>query len=608
MQQHPESTEDLLLTLPQPIAVIGNGIIDQALGKVIDRYPTVIRINNFRLEGYEDKVGSRTTLRCTSGWIDIEARGCSLEISPFTYESRESEGIPYYIERSSSTLLTAQKSVHELLPSVPNPSTGLALLALLSSLGISVSAFGFDGFQSGHYWSPQQPLKTTHSKKEFDAALQLKHVTVYGKSYPYEDLYNYCHEHHTGYNINEGLALLKNNGICFSGEKILEFGAGNGELSSWLQKCGNDVTAIEVSKSAFEKIPLNKKIHGDTLTLCQIEDEFDRLISMDVLEHLTENDIKIFAEQAHRLASQILITISTRPSGLLGPNGENLHLTVRSAEWWRDVLSQYFKVFMTPGIDVGQIIVTGERLADRFKHPLNSEDSEDSEEYPKCDHFELPQCYQPRSTPAYYEDSPENNGGVTWQPDVYSAAAQIGRSLNCRTIIDIGCGHAGKLKALKDDFKLIGVDYGPNIAHCRTMFPFGIWLESNLEEVSILPIPNHTLYESVIICSDVIEHLRNPKRLLQQLKRMLEVAPALVLSTPDRVLTHGATHAGPPPNPAHIREWSKDELERLLNREGFSLATITHTRSNDASNERSTILAVAINPAHPALRGSRWHQ
>jgi len=50
---------------PGPVVVVGNGpsLMGKGLGHKIDKFPNVIRVNKFRIKGYERDVGSRTT-----GW------------------------------------------------------------------------------------------------------------------------------------------------------------------------------------------------------------------------------------------------------------------------------------------------------------------------------------------------------------------------------------------------------------------------------------------------------------------------------------------------------------------------------------------------------------
>ena len=596
MSQSFSCTEELLQALPQPIAIVGNGVPAGAMGAAIDHHPCVIRLNNYRLDGFEAVVGSRTTLRCTSGWNDIEARGEVGEFSPFTRDARESSAVVDFEQRSRFELICARTDVHALLPGVSNPSTGLALAALCSRLGLQFSLFGFDGFASGHYWNPGVKNATTHSGVERDVLLGLPGAVFYGQSYDYASLYNFCHAEHAGYNVNEGLALYRQLGCVIENETILEFGAGNGDLSAFMQQQGNQVTALEVSRVAFDRIPVRSKINGDCITLAGLTQKFDRFVSVDVLEHLTENDIRVVLREAARLADSILVSVSTRLSGLLGPNGENLHLTVRSVEWWRDLFSEHFDVQLINGLDVGQVMIAGDRRAagaPRAAKPVRA-----------ADRFDLPAAYVSRAKPVYYADVADD--GLTWQPDVYPTAAEIARSLQCDTLIDIGCGQARKLSVLHPEFKLIGIDYGGNMEHCRSKFPFGTFLEADFEDIDLLPLPARVLQNSVVICSDVIEHLVDPRSLMNALRELLKHAPALVLSTPDRERTWGKAHMGPPPNAAHIREWTLAELSALFEREGFTLAAGTHTRSNDGSPDLATIMLVLVNPEHARIRDSAF--
>lgn len=580
------TTEDVLLSLPLPIAIVGNGHPRRNMGAVIDRFSTIIRINNYKIEGFEELVGSKTTLRCTSGWEDIDVCYSLPEISPFRFDSHESASIKKYIARGGNPIITPEKDVHILLPEVSNPSTGLALAALASDLGIEIAVFGFDGFSSGHYWDPDTPLITTHSNIEREQLLKLSNVLFYGISYDYPKLYDYCHTIHSDYDINEGLRLYKKIEITLIGERILEFGAGNGQLAAYMEMQGNEVTAIEVSQVAFEKIPVVRKFNGDCLTLAQLEGVYDRFVSIDVLEHLTENDIRIVVREAARLARLILVSVSTRPSGLLGPQGENLHLTIRTVEWWLELFSKYFKIEILPFENVGQVTITGSRHTSMEVHTNELCLAEDS--------FELPGTYCSRNKAEYFTDSDEVRTGVVWQPDVYSRAIELARELGCNTLIDIGCGHAEKLMSCHPEFNIIGIDFGTNIEWCRSKYIFGTWLESDFEHIKYLPIPNDLLKQSVMICSDVLEHLSDPRALLNILRMLMEVAPALIISTPDRIMTWGEKHCGPPPNSTHTREWSLAEFRRLLEREGFTIDTISHTRSNNLTNELATIIAIVI--------------
>ncbi|MEW6304181.1 MAG: glycosyltransferase family 29 protein [Verrucomicrobiota bacterium] len=593
--------EDLLLRLRGRIALVGNATPRRPFGTLIDRYDAVIRFNNFRLDGFAELVGTRTDLRCTTGWHDIEHRAGLLEFTPFTAGSRESANLAAFNAVNHRPVLAARTDIHPLAPETPNPSTGLALVQLLQHLGIEADLFGFDGFQTGHYWNGGAPMHTSHSRREMDIVLSRPHVVLLGETYPYAELYEFCHQHHPEYDDNVGVELFRRLNKTVRGKKILEFGAGNGGLSAQLERWGNEVTAFEIASNAFAKIQCTRKVPDSALGLPFLKEHFDLFVSVDVLEHLTENDIRLVLREAARTCGEIFLAVSTRPSGLLGPRGENLHLTVRPAEWWEQQVGRWFDVRSRPGYGQGQLVLEGPlRRRSALAYEIQSEDAvQRVAGHPLA----LPAAYQSRAEPQYFEDSVTESTGIIWQPEVYPFAGWLARELGCHRLVDVGCGRAGKLAALAGEFAITGLDYGSNLAYCRTHHPAGSWLEVDLEQAAPWPLPADELSGAVLICADVIEHLREPRRLLRNLRRCLEQAPALVLSTPERVLTRGARHPGPPDNPAHTREWALEELVALLQSEGLSVDYAGLTPGNDREPERRTILCVVSRgDDHAAMR------
>ena len=205
------------------------------------------------------------------------------------------------------------------------------------------------------------------------------------------------------------------------------------------------------------------------------------------------------------------------------------------------------------------------------------------------DEYFIRDGYRARVDPQY--DLETELDGVVWQPDVYPDAARIAGLVGASCIIDVGTGDGSKLAALHPRFDVIGMDLpGPNLDYCRDSFPRLNWIEHDVESLQPLPVPDVLLSRSVVVCADVIEHLRRPERLLRKLRAALYVCPAVVISTPERELTRGVDHAGPPPNPSHVREWSSAELSALLDHLGFGARSMSLTRSNDRINEDKTIL------------------
>jgi 2-polyprenyl-3-methyl-5-hydroxy-6-metoxy-1,4-benzoquinol methylase len=179
-------------------------------------------------------------------------------------------------------------------------------------------------------------------------------------------------------------------------------------------------------------------------------------------------------------------------------------------------------------------------------------------------HF-LTRGYTQRVPPEYFKDT--DDSGITWQPDVYPETLVLASEHNRTAIIDLGCGRAGKLMTLREqnpDLDIIGVDFGPNIDWCREHLPAGRWLDANLESTTTLPLDPGLVARSVVVCSDVLEHLVDPRPVMWLICWLLDHGAACaVLSTPARDKRGGAKHLGPPFNPSHVREWTQMEFRAL---------------------------------------------
>lgn len=202
----------------------------------------------------------------------------------------------------------------------------------------------------------------------------------------------------------------------------------------------------------------------------------------------------------------------------------------------------------------------------------------------------MPADYRARREPEYFDDRPD--GTIEYQPGVYSRAAGLARRRGAGVIIDVGCGHARKLAPMHPKFQLIGIDIGPNIQFCRERYDFGEWIEHDLEVGDALPAGAEQLGSAVIICADVIEHLVDPEPALRSLRAASEHARALLISTPDRERVADQPPLGPPANPNHVREWSREELAALLGWCGFSDGYLSHTRAQTGSLSFETLLYV----------------
>lgn len=188
----------------------------------------------------------------------------------------------------------------------------------------------------------------------------------------------------------------------------------------------------------------------------------------------------------------------------------------------------------------------------------------------------------------YFLDDVTETRGIVFQPDVYAMAELLAVMSGAQTVWDVGCGWGDKLAGIQQrhpEWGFVGVDYGDNIAHCVRAYPWGNWIDHDLETPLDLPVAG-----GIVICSDVIEHLADPTALLETLRSA--GAQAIVISTPERDLMYGRTHNGPPQNRCHVREWNLTELGDYLKSCGLTVEWIGLTRSSDQGPYCQTILAV----------------
>jgi hypothetical protein len=71
---------------------------------------------------------------------------------------------------------------------------------------------------------------------------------------------------------------------------------------------------------------------------------FDVVFSSDVLEHLPQREIEVFAVNVFRCRPEfVFVNISTRPAHKTFSSGENVHVTVKPATWWQNTLGRFWR-------------------------------------------------------------------------------------------------------------------------------------------------------------------------------------------------------------------------------------------------------------------------
>lgn len=123
-------------------------------------------------------------------------------------------------------------------------------------------------------------------------------------------------------------------------------------------------------------------------------------------------------------------------------------------------------------------------------------------------------------------------------------------------VLDVGCG-AGNLLAKLPPCRAFGVDVEPAILRG------GVAGDAEA-------LPFHDASFDVVFCSEVIEHVPDPDRLVAELRRVLHPGGSAVVSTINRLslraIRKGKPLTGKMHSIQHLREYSRGTLHRQLRR------------------------------------------
>jgi len=161
--------------------------------------------------------------------------------------------------------------------------------------------------------------------------------------------------------------------------------------------------------------------------------------------------------------------------------------------------------------------------------------------------FYLPESYRIRYKNEHWNDVGQKE---EWQLPTYLQASHVASVTGAKSVIDVGCGSAFKLLKYLGDLETTGVEVGPALDHLRKAYPEGRRWEHGDWQADFGRF-------DLLICSDVVEHLPDPRVLLSFIER--HEPYAVVISTPVR-----GRKSGPPINRCHCMEWEPDEFYSFL--------------------------------------------
>lgn len=177
------------------------------------------------------------------------------------------------------------------------------------------------------------------------------------------------------------------------------------------------------------------------------------------------------------------------------------------------------------------------------------------------DQYFIPKYYSIRESNTHDDERKHTD---RFQLEVYLYAKCLMNDHKYSKVIDVGCGSGYKLVHYLDEFDTLGIETEPCYSFLKETYPDRKWHLSGEPEISF---PNTFLEADLVLCVDVIEHIRKPEELIKYLLSLN--FKHCIISTPDRhVLSehpryrvkYAQAKFGPPVNSSHVREWGYDEF------------------------------------------------
>ena len=165
----------------------------------------------------------------------------------------------------------------------------------------------------------------------------------------YEKIYQHVHRksHLYRFQMSWGsyiIPLICRRWVNRPGTVIVDVGCGNhtflnhiGFVNPGLIMYGIDIVRVEPipQEVTFLKAP--------AWNLRGVGVPIDLITSFDLLEHLAPDDVYQTLEEWSGRAKRLVVSISSVKSITLGPEGQNLHLTIQPLDWWKEKMKLYFQ-------------------------------------------------------------------------------------------------------------------------------------------------------------------------------------------------------------------------------------------------------------------------
>lgn len=188
--------------------------------------------------------------------------------------------------------------------------------------------------------------------------------------------------------------------------------------------------------------------------------------------------------------------------------------------------------------------------------------------------------------------------------DVHRLAVALAHAAGCTRLVDIGCPDPPGLVRVAHDIDAVGICAPDILQSYQRRCADVAWRDIDADASSLLAELDSG-EATMILCARQFERSRAPHLLAAALSRFVARARCGLVVSVDREYARGPGDAGPPPTPAHLQEWTRDELIGLLRDAGLLVLHQAVMPAGLGRREPAHMTLVVVHEAAAVVSDSR---
>ncbi len=337
--------------------------------------------------------------------------------------------------------------------------------------------------------------------------------------------------------------------------KILDLSCGITQICNELRALGFEAIGIDVSEKVIKYCQGNRDGDNQVKTAFNLpfkDNEFDTLISIDLMEHISEVDLSLVIQEIYRVTSR---QVYLRLGGFKNHKDKGMQ-TIKSRKWWETFfmkhgfrlhpLTQQINSFESLENELKEITICLEKIPEKalFEYSFGWLSAR------RCLHADMLRESNRRS-------------------DAHIARYSLARQICPKQghVLDVACGLGYGSHILsfgRPQLNITGVDSDRDAIDYSTNNYVTDGNRLTFKVCKIEDLTNHFAFESMdMICSfETIEHIQDIDSFMKSIHDLLRPKGIFICSVPNMWVDE----TGKDPNPHHLHVFDYNKLFKLVSK------------------------------------------